>query len=140
MATPIEIRQVRLLIPDAEAVYGDTGNEYMFSEQDIEDFLALGRGSVKWAAGLAKITVGSSEALILKVIKNYETSTNGAVLMKEWVAAGEKLIAEGREDVADGIFGYFDIVFQDSQFDYPEGSNRPIGAPLHVSPPWGWTI
>lgn len=139
MATPAEIRQVRLLIPDAEAIYGESGDQYMFSEDDINDFVELGRGSVKWAAGLAKITVGSSEALILKVIKNYETSTNGAVLMKEWVAAGQKLIEEGREDVDSGIFGYFDIVFQDSQLDYPEGSNRPIGAPLHVSPPWGWS-
>lgn len=139
MATPAEIRQTRLLIPDAEAIYGPAEDEHMFSDQDVEDFLALGRGSVKWAAGLAKITIGSSEALILKVIKNYETSTNGAVLMKEWVAAGQKLIEEGREDVDSGVFGYFDIVFPNGHEDYPEGSNRPIGAPLHVSPPWGWS-
>lgn len=135
---PELIRQTRLLVPDTDAIYGDLGNEYMFTDADIDDFLTLGNGNPKWAAGLAKITVGSSEAMILKVIKNYETSTNGAVLMKEWVDAGKLLIAEGKLETPEGYFDFFEIVHGDGLGVYPEGTNRPIGAPLHVQPPWGW--
>lgn len=135
---PALIRQTRLLIPDAEAIYGETEDEYMFEDSDIEDFLQLGNGNPKWAAGLAKVTVGSSEAMVLKIIKNYETSTNGAALMKEWVDAGKLLIAEGKLETPEGDFSYFDIVSPFATGVYPEGTNRPIGAPLHVSPPWGW--
>lgn len=135
---PSQIRQTRLLIPDTDAIYGPLEDEYMFTDDDISDFLVLGHDSPKWAAGLAKITVGSSEALILKIIKNYETSTNGATLMKEWVAAGKALIEEGKGEVPEGSFDYFEIVFPYEEGVYPEGSQRPIGAPLHVRPPWGW--
>lgn len=132
------IRQTRLLIPDSEAIYGDAEDEYMFTDTEVADFLTLGMSSPKWAAGLAKVTIGSSEALILKIVKNYETSTNGAALMKEWVEAGKVLIAEGKAEAPGGEFSYFDIVSPFPDGVYPEGTNRPIGAPLHVSPPWGW--
>lgn len=134
----IAVRRVRLLIPDKEAIFGDAENEYLFTDDDIADFLALGSGNVKWAAGLAKMTVGSSEALILKVIKNYETQTNGATLAREWLRMGQALIEEGKEESDAAGFSYFEIIFPEDEFEYPEGSNRPIGAPLHVSPPWGW--
>jgi len=111
MADPILMRQVRLLIPDTDAIYGSAGNEYMFSDQDIEDFLSLGQDNVKWAAGLAKITVGGSEALILKVIRNYETSTDGATLMRQWTLAGESMVAEAKAEIAsvDDVLGHFEV-------------------------------
>jgi hypothetical protein len=79
------IARVRNLIPDDSAIFGDAGDEYLFTDEQIEYFYLDGNENIKWAAGLAKITVGSSEALILKVIKNYETSTDGAALAKQWL-------------------------------------------------------
>ena len=81
--TASEIRAVRLMIPDTEAIFGDAGNEYMFEEDDIIIFLDQGQGNAKWAAGLASLAIGGSEALIGKWIRNYETQTNGAALQKE---------------------------------------------------------
>lgn len=120
--TPSEIRAVRLLIPDTEPIFGDAGDDYMFPEEDIIIFLDQGNGNVKWAAGLASIAIGGSEALIGKWMRNYETQTNGAVLMKEWTVKGQALIAEGRAEIEDGDVGIFEIAYP--QWDasrHPEG-------------------
>jgi len=117
--TASQIRAVRLLIPDAEAVYGAGSNEYIFEDADIAVFLEQGFDNAKCAAGLAKMTVGGSEALILKVIKNYETSTNGAALMREWQVAGDKLYDRGLTELADADadLGIFEIVFPEFNED-----------------------
>ena len=114
-----QIRAVRLLIPDAEAVYGAASDEYIFEDADIEVFLEQGFDNAKCAAGLAKMTVGGSEALILKVIKNYETSTNGAALMREWQNAGDKLYERGLTEISDAELdgGIFEIVFPEFEAD-----------------------
>lgn len=107
-----QIRAVRLLIPDTEQVYGDAEDEYIFPDEDIEIYLDQGMGNAKWAAGLASIAVGGSEGLILKVIRNYETATNGAALMKEWTARGARLIDDGRQEVDEETnVGIFEIAF-----------------------------
>lgn len=133
------ILRTRNMIPDFEPIYGTDGDEYLFSDDQIGYFLMDGRDSPKWAAGLAKIAVGGSEALILKVIKNYETATDGASLMKQWTAAGKQLIDEARQDIIELTdLGYFDIVYAGSDDAISEGETRPIGYPLHVVPPWGY--
>ena len=111
MATLEDIRRVRVLIPDTDAIYGPGEDENLFSDQDIEDFIYLGNDNLKWAAGLAKIAVGGSEALILKVIRNYETTTDGANLMRQWTISGQRLIEQGKEEVANG--SYFEITGPD---------------------------
>lgn len=120
------IRAVRLLIPDTEQVYGDAENEYMFEDSDIEIFLEQGHGNAKWAAGLASLAVGGSEALVLKWIRNYETQTNGAAVQKEWTAKGMALIAEGRLEVEDETnVGIFEVAFPDwSPARHPEGQSH----------------
>lgn len=102
-------RRIRNLIPDTDAVYGAAEDEYLFSAQSIEDFYEDGNSSIKWAAGLAKMAVGGSEALVLKVIKNYETSTDGASLMKQWTAAGKELILQGQADLTSPFNSIFEI-------------------------------
>ena len=111
MATPEEIRRVRNLIPDTDAIYGPAENENLFTDQNIEDFLTDGNGNVKWAAGLAKMAVGGSEALILKVIRNYETTTDGANLMRQWTIAGQRLVEQGIEEYNGD--SYFEITGPD---------------------------
>lgn len=108
-------KRIRLLIPDAEPIFGDAGNEYLFSAEDVEDLYIEGFENTKCAAGLAKITIGSSEAFVLKAVRNYETSTDGAKLMAQWTAAGEKLYNMGLDEIAgtDADEGIFDVVFPD---------------------------
>lgn len=120
--TESDIRAVRLMIPDTEPIFGDTGDKYMFEEADITIFLDQGQGNAKWAAGLASIAIGGSEALIGKWIRNYETQTNGGALMKEWTAKGKALIDEGKAEVEDGLVGIFEIAFPEwDSVRHPEG-------------------
>lgn len=113
MATVEDIRRVRILIPDTDAIYGDAGDEYLFDDEAIEDFIFLGNENLKWAAGLAKISVGGSEAIILKVLRNYETTTDGANLMRQWTIAGQRLIEQGQAEWAEEDGGYFEITGPD---------------------------
>lgn len=129
---PTLIRQVRLLVPDTDAIYGAASDQYLFTDEDIDAFLTLGHGNAKWAAGLAKISVGGSEALILKVSRNYETSTDGASLMRQWVLAGQSLIEEARIDI--------ELESEAGGFFFIESIPR-LAEPSHVEAvpdPYGW--
>lgn len=116
-------KRIRLLIPDVEAVHGAAGDEYIFDDDDIESYYEEGFENVKCAAGLAKQAIGSAEAFIMKVVKNYETTTNGAALMREWVAAGRLLYEQGLAEIADmdSDEGIFEIVFPYESARHPEG-------------------
>jgi hypothetical protein len=120
------IRRTRALIPDAEPIYGDAANEFLFTDEDITDYLEEGFQNAKCAAGLAKQAIGSSEALLLKHIRNYETTTNGGALMKEWVAAGKALYDMGLDEIAavDAEEGIFEIAFPEYPTRHPEGMSH----------------
>lgn len=128
------IRRIRNLIPDTDPIYGANEDQYLFTDTNIADFYTDGNLSVKWAAGLGKITVGGSEALVLKVIKNYETQTDGATLMKRWTDAGNAMIKEAKQDIIDSTDGdYFDVVYFGSDLA-PHGVEAVQGWPQ----PNGW--
>lgn len=121
---PVIARRIRNLIPDQDAVFGDNGDQTLFTDENIEDFYTDGNSSVKYAAGLAKIAIGSSEALISKVITNYETRTDGAAVAKQWLAMGQALLEEAKAETVT-LNGYddFDIVPFDSGIVFwPEGA------------------
>ena len=123
--TPEEIYAVRILIPDAEGAYGPNNDEFLFSDEDISAILATAKGSTMWAAGLAMIAVGNSEALIGKTIRNYETETDASKLQREWRMAGDALIKAGREEVARGEVGIFEIVHPEWEVGrHPEGATH----------------
>lgn len=109
--TPDEILAVRILVPDCEAIYGAAQNEYLFTDEEISLFLMTGKGNAMWAAGLAMIAVGNSEAMIGKVIRNYETETDASKLQREWRSAGTVMIKNGREEVALADEDVFEIAF-----------------------------
>lgn len=67
------VQQVRLLIADL-----DTGENQIFSDDQLEGFLSITRQSVKRAAADALDAIASSEALTSKVITTQDRSTNGA--------------------------------------------------------------
>lgn len=110
------IRITRVLIPDTEAVFD--GNT-MFSDDDIADFLTAANNSVLRAAGYANLSIASSEALISKVIKTQDLSTNGAAVANALVLKANALFE--RADKADliGVNEIFQIVNQ------PNWINRP---------------
>ena len=123
--TQDEIAAVRIMIPDAEAAYGPASDEYLFTDDEIKLFLTVGQGNAMWAAGLAMIAVGNSEALIGKTIRNYETETDASKLQREWRMAGDGLIKAGREEVARGEVGIFEIVHPEwATGRHPEGATH----------------
>ena len=113
--TEDQIMDVRTLIPDFEAIFGEDEDEYLFEDERIKSFLRTAKGSITRAAGLAMIAVGNSEALIGKVIKTQDLMTDASKLQDKWRASGEALL--GRADKEDQMdaFDYFEIV------DYEEG-------------------
>lgn len=123
------------MIPDTEPIFGDAGDEFMFPDEDIQIFLAQGRDNAKWAAGLASLAIGGSEALIGKWIRNYETQTNGAALQKEWTAKGKLLIEQGRQEIADDEDGFFVLAFPEwDRKRHPEGYSHGSYRGFHPTP------
>lgn len=113
MATSID--KVRVLIPDTEAVFnGGT----LFTETEIETYLEIANGSVLRAASYAVYAIATSEAMISKVIKTQDLSTNGAqvaeALHKKAAALAAR--ADKEDDLADAF--YFNII--DSYSGHPE--------------------
>ena len=93
------VGQVRLLIPDTEQL-GDTP-AYLFSDPQIQAFLAMYSNSVKRAAAQAKLVLATSEALINKVIRTYDYQTDGAKLGAELRAQAQALREEAEIDERD---------------------------------------
>lgn len=110
-----DIKLVRALIPDTDAVFGAGEDEYIFSDADIENYLTVARGNVLRAAGYAMIAVGNSEALISKVIQSQDLKTNGAAVQNQWRQAGQALLLRADNEDAEAAADYFEII------DYREG-------------------
>lgn len=109
------VGQVRLLIPDTEQI-GDTP-AYLFSDPQIQAFLALYSNNVKRAAAQAKLVLATSEALINKVIKTYDFQTDGAKLGAELRAQAAELRAEADRDELDDSSDTFLIAGMDVKWD-----------------------
>jgi len=112
MATDIE--KMRVLIPDNEPIYD--GN-YMFDDTDLETYLDAAGGNALRAAGYAIMAIATSEALISKVIKTQDLSTNGATVAEALRKNAERLFDRAdKEDDAKDAF-YFNIV--DNGYPWP---------------------
>lgn len=108
------IGQVRLLIPDVEQL-DDLANpsaaaEYIFNDAQIQAFLSMNKNNVKRSAAQAKLTLATSEALINKVIKSYDFSTDGAKLGAELRAQAEQLQKDADRDELYDSYDTFTIV------------------------------
>lgn len=110
------VEQVRVLIPDTEAVFDGAT---LFTDTEIETYLAIAGGSALRAASYAILAIANSEAMISKVIKTQDLSTNGAAVADALRLTAKQLAdrADKEETLADGF--YLDIV------DYGWGVNRP---------------
>jgi hypothetical protein len=108
------IGQVRLLIPDVEQLENlsdpSQAAEYIFNDSQIQAFLSINRNNVKRSAAQAKLTLATSEALINKVIKSYDFSTDGAKLGAELRAQAEQLQKDADRDDLYDLYEMFTIV------------------------------
>jgi hypothetical protein len=97
------VGQVRLLANDVDE---DPGGQ-VFTDDQINSFLALEAGNVKRAAAQAVDTIADNEALCSKVITDHQLTTDGAKLADSLRKRATTLRAQA--DVEDDG-GYFDVV------------------------------
>lgn len=126
MATAEQILAVRDLVPDDAPVFGDGKDEYLFSDEQIgRVFDAVGKGSILRTVGLLCISVGNSEAMINKVIKTQDLSTNGSALQDTWGKRGEYYIGLADDEDAALADAYFSIVdYRQGWYGRPELTER----------------
>ena len=111
-----DIEKMRVLIPDNEQVFD---GDYLFSDNDLNAYLEVANGSVLRAASYAVLAIANSEAIISKIIKTQDLSTNGAAVADALRLTAKQLA--DRADKEDDLAGefYLNIV------DYGVGQNRP---------------
>lgn len=85
-------RQVRLLIADTDEA------NYLFTAEQIADFLAINGDNVRRAAAQALETIAANEAMVSKKIRTQDLSTDGPAVAE----ALRKLAAELRRQADAG--------------------------------------
>lgn len=94
--------QIRLLITDTDP----TPTNQLFTDEEIDTFLALEGASVFRSAALALETIATDQALVLKVIQTLDVKTDGAKLSDALLkrAAVLRARADDDPDAADDDF------------------------------------
>lgn len=87
------VGQIRLLIADV-----DTGEDQIFTDEQLEGYLSITRNSVKRAAADALDAIASSEALTSKVIQTQDRSSNGAAVADALRKHANALRARAKEE------------------------------------------
>jgi hypothetical protein len=116
------VGQIRLLIPDVEQLENlsnpSADAAYIFEDAQIQAFATLYSNNVKRAAAQAKLVLATSEALINKVIRTADYTTDGAKLGAELRAQAKELQAEAdRDDLADAYDSSFTVVGYNTKWD-----------------------
>lgn len=107
------IGQVRVLIPDLRKLEDlrDLRKEprYLFTDEEIQAYLAINGGNVKLAAADACDAIGTDKALQLLVLKTDDKQTDGAKLLSAFVGRARQLRAQANEDAVSNLG--FDVVY-----------------------------
>lgn len=116
------IGQIRLLVPDTEQLenLADPTAEpaYLFDDHQMQAFATLYSNNVKRAAAQAKLVLATSEALINKVIRTTDYTTDGAKLGAELRAQAKQLQDEAdKDDLADSYDESFIVVGYAAKWD-----------------------
>lgn len=116
-----DIDTVRLLI-------SDTATPHLFTDPELQQYLTLEDGSVKRAAAQALDTIASSEALVSKVIRTQDLTTDGAkvadALRKHATALRAQADAADQQAADDADEGFFDIIPATDAWCGPELTER----------------
>ena len=101
MATPTA--QMRVLIPDNEQIFD---GDYLFSDPELETYLEVANGNVLRASAYAINAIATSEAMISKVIKTQDLSTNGAAVADALRLTAKQLLdrADAEDKMADAFY------------------------------------
>lgn len=97
------VGQVRLLITDVS----ESADDQLFTDPQLQAFLAMAGDSVNRAAAKALRTIAASEVLVSKVIRTQDVSTDGAKVSAELRALAAELQAEAD---AEGDSEFFEVV------------------------------
>lgn len=110
--------KIRAIIPDNNAT------SYVFEDDEIEAFFAIEGSSLKRATALALETIASNEAMVLKVIRLLDISTDGAKVADSLLkrAALLRKQADDEEVAADAGFDIAEMVF--APFGYRQHLNN----------------
>lgn len=116
------VGQIRLLIPDTEQLANladpTASVSYVFSDAQIQAFASLYSDNVKKAAAQAKLVLATSEALINKVIRTSDYTTDGAKLGAELRAQAKQLRDEAAaDDLVEQYDSSFSIVGYTTKWD-----------------------
>lgn len=116
------VGQIRLLIPDNEQLenLANPAEEasYLFDDHQLQALATLYSDNVKRAAAQAKLILSTSEALIGKVIRTADYTTDGAKLGAELRAQAKQLQDEAtRDDLADAYDTSFTVVGYTTKWD-----------------------
>ena len=98
--------KVRLMIPDNVVA------RYIFEDDEIDAFLTI-EGGIKKAAALGLETLASSEALVLKVIRLMDLTTDGAKLSDALLRRAAKLREQAEDDDTGAAFDWAELVYDD---------------------------
>jgi hypothetical protein len=116
------IGQIRLLVPDTEQLedLADPTAEasYIFDDHQMQAFATLYSNNVKKAAAQAKLVLATSEALINKVIRTSDYTTDGAKLGAELRAQAKQLREEAaQDDLMEQYDSSFSVVSYTTKWD-----------------------
>jgi hypothetical protein len=116
------VGQIRLLIPDVEQLENladpTQDDSYIFNDAQLQAFATLYSNNVKRAAAQAKLVLATSEALINKVIRTYDFTTDGAKLGAELRAQAKQLQDEAdKDDLMDSYESSLTIVPLTAKWD-----------------------
>lgn len=101
------IAQVRVLIPDTEAVFN---GQTLFTDAEIETYLQIANGNVLRAAAFAMLAVANSEAMISKVITTQDLHTDGSKVADAFRKSADTLLRRADQVDRDNDKNYFQIV------------------------------
>ncbi len=109
-----DVADVRALIPDVEAIINPnrpgSEPETIFTDSHLASLLRLNRANVRLAAADALEVLGTSEALILKVVTTEDLATNGAALMGRYLERARQMRQAAAAEMNAEDEGGFDII------------------------------
>lgn len=107
----MSIQRVRDMIPDIEEVdWEDEGMpSTLFTDAQIETYLAVNRDNIKRAAAPALRALAVSEAVISKVIRTEDLQTDGAKTAQALLTAARDLERSADQDEDREGFDFFEI-------------------------------
>lgn len=117
------VGQVRALIPDVEQLPNmqnpAAAAEYLFTDAHLQAFIDIENGNVKRAAALACEALGTSEAIISKVIKTEDLQTDGAKTMGQFINRARmlRLDAQREDEIGEDVFEVIPYVLYPPQLE-----------------------